>query len=59
MHCFYVGGKDSGITVNVISQIFRQSGAVLDGELRFNGLGWKFNQFRGDEWMEVHNTVAR
>ena len=27
-----------------------------DGDLRFNGSGWNFHQFRGCEWNKVHNT---
>jgi hypothetical protein len=27
-----------------------------DGDLRFNGSGWNFHRFRGDQWIEVHNT---
>jgi hypothetical protein len=30
-----------------------------DGDLRFNGSGWNFHRFRGDRWIEVHNTDNR
>ena len=30
-----------------------------DGDLRFNGSGWNFHRFRGDRWIDVHNTDNR
>lgn len=30
-----------------------------DGDLRFNGNGWGYYDFRGDRWTNVHNTENR
>lgn len=30
-----------------------------DGDLRFNGNGWGYYDFRGDRWANVHNTENR
>jgi len=30
-----------------------------DGDLRFNGNGWSYHDFRGDRWTHVHNTENR
>lgn len=30
-----------------------------DGDLRFNGNGWSYHDFRGDRWTNVHNTENR
>jgi hypothetical protein len=30
-----------------------------DGDLRFNGSGWSYHQFRGDRWCNVANTHNR
>ncbi len=30
-----------------------------DGDLRFNGNGWSYHDFRGDRWTNVHNPENR
>jgi len=30
-----------------------------DGDLRFNGAGWNFHDFRGDRWLNITNTDNR
>jgi DUF2075 family protein len=30
-----------------------------DGDLRFNGSGWSYHDFRGDRWINVHNPENR